>query len=102
MRLTEIVKFHVSCRQTVLIGTALLTVATTAFAIEPVKSPTNSSTFSVLFENDLFGDTDQQYTNGVQLSWESPDLTRYADADRLPLWLLLYLPESQLLYCKYP
>ena len=52
------------------------------------KSPAESSTFSILFENDLFGDTDQQYTNGVQIGWMSPDLTRYAEADRVPDWLL--------------
>ena len=52
------------------------------------KPPSESSTFSVFFENDLFGNTDQQYTNGVQISWESPDLTRYADPARVPSWLL--------------
>jgi len=55
---------------------------------EPIKSPAELSTFTILFENDLFGDTDQQYTNGVQLGWMSPDLTRFADAERLPDWLL--------------
>jgi len=54
------------------------------YAAEGDKLPNNTSTFSVFFENDLFGDAEQQFTNGVQLSWESPDLTRYADADRLP------------------
>ncbi len=45
-------------------------------------------TFSALFENDLFGDTDQRYTNGLQLSWVSPDLTEYRDSERLPAWSL--------------
>ena len=68
---------------------ALIAVGTTsvAYADQP-KSPADSSTFSILFENDLFGDTDQQYTNGVQIGWMSPDLTRYAEADRVPDWLL--------------
>lgn len=52
------------------------------------KPPSDSSTFSVLCENDLFGDSDQQYTSGVQRSWESPDLTRYVDATQVPSWLL--------------
>jgi lipid A 3-O-deacylase len=52
------------------------------------KPPSESSTFSFFFENDLFGNTDQQYTNGVQISWESLDLTRYADPARVPSWLL--------------
>jgi len=55
---------------------------------DPAVSPAELSTFTVLFENDLFVNEDQQYTNGIQLSWLSPDLKRYADADRLPDWLL--------------
>ncbi|MFT4561099.1 MAG: lipid A 3-O-deacylase [Gammaproteobacteria bacterium] len=88
MRLDEIVKFLDAGLRCTLLVSALLAVATNTLAVESAKSPASSSTFSVLFENDLFGDTDQQYTNGVQLSWESPDLTRYADAERLPEWLL--------------
>ncbi|MCH9671970.1 MAG: lipid A deacylase LpxR family protein [Gammaproteobacteria bacterium] len=42
-------------------------------------------TFSVYFENDLFADTDQHYTNGLKLSWTSRDVTRYAE--QLPDWL---------------
>ena len=61
---------------------------TAACGAEPLKPPSDSSTFSILFENDLFGDTDQQYTNGVQIGWMSPDLTRFAQADRVPNWLL--------------
>ena len=66
----------------------ILSAISTALGAQTSKSPSESSTFSILFENDLFGDTDQQYTNGVQVSWEVPDLTRYADAERLPAWLL--------------
>ncbi len=43
-------------------------------------------TFSILFENDLFANTDQDYTNGIQLSWVSPDLSHYRDDPRLPDW----------------
>ena len=32
---------------------------------------------NVYFENDLFADTDQQYTNGTKISWVSPDVTEY-------------------------
>ncbi|MDA0823553.1 MAG: lipid A deacylase LpxR family protein [Proteobacteria bacterium] len=88
MKPAESIKFLLGYGQSVLIGLALITLDTAALAVESVKSPANSSTFSTLFENDLFGDTDQQYTNGVQLSWESPDLTRYADAEGVPHWLL--------------
>jgi lipid A 3-O-deacylase len=47
----------------------------------------NSWTFSVHFENDLFADTDQNYTSGVKLSWVSPDLTRFRDDKQLPEWV---------------
>jgi hypothetical protein len=42
----------------------------------------DSWTFTFLFENDLFGDTDEQYTNGIQVSAISPDLHTFRD--RLP------------------
>ncbi|MDX1512392.1 MAG: lipid A deacylase LpxR family protein [Gammaproteobacteria bacterium] len=51
----------------------------------------DSWTFSVHFENDLFADTDQNYTNGIKLSWVSPDLTRFRDSDRLPDWSHRYV-----------
>ncbi len=40
-----------------------------------------------LFENDLFGDSDAQYTNGLKLSWLSPDLKTLKSARGLPQWL---------------
>jgi lipid A 3-O-deacylase len=44
--------------------------------------------FSFLLENDLFADSDQNYTNGIQLGAISPDLTEYRDSDKLPKWSL--------------
>ena len=70
------------------VATILAVTAPLGVEAEPARSPSDSSTFTILFENDLFGDTDQQYTSGVQLGWMSPDLSRYADAERLPDWLL--------------
>lgn len=46
----------------------------------------DSWTFSLHFENDLFSDTDRNYTNGIKLSWVSPDLTRFRDSGSLPSW----------------
>lgn len=46
----------------------------------------NPWTFNFFFENDLFGDTDQHYTNGMRFSWMSPDLLRYRDSGRVPEW----------------
>ena len=39
-------------------------------------------TLNAYFENDLFGETDQNYTNGIRLSWVSPDLSSY-ETDRI-------------------
>jgi len=44
-------------------------------------------TFNIYFENDLFAETDQNYTNGVRLSWISPDLSDYIEDPALPGWL---------------
>jgi hypothetical protein len=55
---------------------------------EPCEAVENEGTFSFYFENDLFADTDQQYTNGIKMSWISEDLTGYAKSDSLPDWSL--------------
>lgn len=44
----------------------------------------DSWTFNFYFENDLFVDTDSNYTNGVKVSWISPDLSDYSEAGQLP------------------
>ncbi|MCB1674962.1 MAG: lipid A deacylase LpxR family protein [Halioglobus sp.] len=41
-------------------------------------------TLTAYFENDLFANTDQSYTNGVRLSWISPDVSSYERDKRLP------------------
>ena len=44
--------------------------------LSPVKAdrpPDESWTFTFQFENDLFADTDRFYTNGIKLSWISPE-----------------------------
>jgi hypothetical protein len=41
-------------------------------------------TLTAYFENDLFADTDQSYTNGVRFSWISPDISSYEHDPRLP------------------
>ena len=42
--------------------------------------------FSFQLENDLFAGTDSQYTNGVKLTWVSPNLTEFDDP-QLPRWI---------------
>lgn len=41
-------------------------------------------TLTAYFENDLFADTDESYTNGVRLSWISPDISSYEHDPSLP------------------
>ena len=44
-------------------------------------------TFSIYFENDLFGETDQNYTNGIRMSWISPDTQSFEKDPLFPAWL---------------
>lgn len=51
----------------------------------------------VHFENDLFADTDSQYTNGIKITAVSPDLTSwFTQRDDLPEWLRNLLPLKHL------
>ncbi len=47
-------------------------------ADEDEGGPTELGTFVFQFENDTFTGTDQHYTNGIRLSWTSPDEPRNA------------------------
>ncbi len=51
------------------------------------SASTNPWTLSVYFENDLFGETDQNYTNGIRVSWVSPDTTSYFDDPEFAPWI---------------
>lgn len=44
---------------------------------EPVQKLEDAWTLNLYVENDLFGDTDRNYTSGVRLSWVSPDLSSF-------------------------
>ncbi len=46
-----------------------------------------AATCSVTFENDLFGPSDRDYTNGVMLSCLSRDVGEYAEVNRFAAWL---------------
>jgi len=63
-----------------LLGTLLATTASAQEADLPW-------TLNAYFENDLFGETDRNYTNGIRLSWTSPDLSSYERDETLPQWL---------------
>lgn len=53
----------------------------------PAVSGKDAWTASLMFENDLFGNTDQNYTNGIKLTLISPDLTKFADTDKFRSWI---------------
>ena len=44
-------------------------------------------TLNLYFENDLFSETDQNYTNGIRAAWVSPNVDDYLEDERLPQWL---------------
>src|SRR3989339_1753771 len=48
--------------------------------------PSELQTLQLFYENDLFGGTDEYYTNAFQLTWLSKDLGQYEDDNRLPEW----------------
>ena len=59
----------------------------------PVAAQESDWAFSIHFENDLFADTDQQYTNGVKITGVSPDLTSaFRDRPELPDWAREVIP----------
>ncbi|MFP8966520.1 lipid A deacylase LpxR family protein [Pokkaliibacter sp. CJK22405] len=56
-------------------------------AIPDAKDPKRLWTLNLYLDNDLFTNTDQQYTNGVKASWISPDLNTFENDPSLPGWL---------------
>lgn len=54
---------------------------------EPSHPSEDPWTLNMYLENDLFGETDQHYTNGIRFSWISPNLNSYEDDPTLPGWL---------------
>jgi len=62
-------------------------------AANPAESPAarTASTLILTEENDFFAGTDEQYTNGMKLTWISGDLKKYAEDERLPDVVLPYL-----------
>ena len=66
----------------------MLAIAFPWCALAADNLPSKSSTVTVIFENDLFGGSDSQYTNGIQIGWLSSDLRSYDEERRLPRWFL--------------
>jgi hypothetical protein len=51
------------------------------------KTDCAGGVFSFYLENDLFYNTDRNYTSGVKLAWVSPNLDTFEDAKCMPRWL---------------
>ncbi|MBW2675249.1 MAG: lipid A deacylase LpxR family protein, partial [Deltaproteobacteria bacterium] len=69
----------------------MFTLPCQAFAADDIARHMN--TVTLYMENDLFYNTDRQYTHGLKLSWISPDLTDYRDiiADDRPYAGMTYI-----------
>lgn len=55
-------------------------------AMAQVKKAKDFKTFTFYLENDVFADRDRHYTNGLKLTWISPDLTDYQNNSGVPKW----------------
>ncbi|MEH6579407.1 MAG: lipid A deacylase LpxR family protein [Amphritea sp.] len=75
--------------KTLALMTAALTISQAVYAVDD-QSNDNPGTLSFYLENDLFAETDQQYTNGVRVSWVSPDISDYLNDEQLPGWVRRY------------
>jgi hypothetical protein len=63
-------------------------IASLSFSLQ-VNSEENPWTLNFHFENDLFADTDLNYTNGMRISWVSPDVKKFLAAKQeTEIWLV--------------
>jgi hypothetical protein len=71
---------------------AFLTILTLFFLLpspafaEKEKKENLFDNFTLYWENDTFGGTDNNYTNGIQLSWSTPYLADDQKDGHLPGW----------------
>ena len=76
----------------------LLTLSMTAWG-NPL---TDNLAFSAHFENDLFADTDAQYTNGMKFTVVSPDLKNFFHKrDALPDWAKQWIEDLDRDFSRY-
>jgi Outer membrane protein LpxR len=62
-------------------------------------------TFTLYWENDTFGGTDSNYTNGIKLSWSTPYLANNQKDGHLPDWsypIINQLPFEKILPPNVP
>lgn len=63
---------------------APLALADTRLEEKPAEVIERPWTTSLYLENDMFGNTDQDYTSGIRLSWISPNLASYRGDPAVP------------------
>jgi len=61
--------------------------ADTIVSLAKDADESNPWTLNLYFENDLFSETDQNYTNGIKASWVSPNISNHLDDPNLPEWV---------------
>ncbi len=67
----------------------LASLSSSGGSLEPSTDVQKSWTTNIYFENDLFSETDQNYTNGIKVSWISPDVSSYINDEHgiFPEWV---------------
>jgi len=75
-------------KNTLLLLTGMVVAGSTLAGTTPNND--NPGTLTFYLENDLFADTDQQYTSGIRAAWVSPDISSYLTDDQLPHWARAY------------
>ena len=81
------------CRRLFVLFPTLLLAGAGACAANPsteTDSARDAWTLTVYFENDIFANTDRNYTNGVKITALSPDITADLEVDVLPEWLFRF------------
>ncbi|MBK6962231.1 MAG: lipid A deacylase LpxR family protein [Gammaproteobacteria bacterium] len=79
-----------------------LTASLCGLAMPATAADSTPWTLNAYFENDLFNETDQNYTNGVRLSWISPDTASFQNDPAFPAWLRAANRQLRLLHSNDP
>src|SRR5580692_10185032 len=62
---------------------------------DDANSDKETGTLSILFENDIFYNTDRDYTNGVQLAWTTPPDENWDFATKVARWMPYFGQEGE-------
>jgi lipid A 3-O-deacylase len=77
---------HLTNRRTVYFLLLGLILATPGYVSAQNGNNNYFDTFTVYWENDVFADTDRNYTNGIKLTWSTPFLAEGQEDSHLPQW----------------